>query len=146
MTQEDRKKQTVQWVVTGVCLLAGFYNQLAIIKNWPHVEIVDAEVTKLVNWLYDTVFGIIAFWYNQNVTGNAKISQLVLKALNNNAVTPAQVEGLINSPTLKTVIDYLASGKVTLDQIDTIATDEEVRGAIDAINQGSQVTIDIQED
>lgn len=146
MTEKERKQQTVQWIVTGVLLLAGLYNQLAIIKNWPHIELVDSEVTKYVTWLYELVMGVITFWYNQNVTGNAKISQLILNALNNNIVTPAQVEGLLNSETMKTIADYLVQGKVTLEQIDTLAMDDEVRGAVDAINNGTQVTIDIQED
>ena len=142
MTEQDKKQQTIQWIVTGILLLAGLYNQLAIIKEWPHIELVDSQVTQYVTWFYELVMGLITFWYNQNITTDSKLSQSVLNALKDNSITPTQVEDLLNNDTVKMVID----SKVDPEVIETFLVDTDLQEAVKAHLDGKTVSIDIQDE
>ena len=142
MTEQDKKQQTIQWIVTGILLLAGLYNQLALIKEWPHIELVDSQVTQYVTWFYELVMGLITFWYNQNITTDSKISQSVLNALKDNSITPTQVEDLINNDTVRMVID---SG-IDKDVLETFIVDTDLQEAVRAHLDGKEVSINIQDE
>ena len=142
MTEQDKKQQTIQWIVTGILLLAGLYNQLAIIKEWPHIELVDSQVTQYVTWFYELVMGLITFWYNQNITTDSKISQSVLNALKDNSITPTQVEDLLNNDTVRMVID---SG-IDKDVLETFIVDTDLQEAVRAHLDGKEVSINIEDE
>ena len=144
MTEDQRKKQIVEWVVTGIALIAGLYNQLAMIKNWPHIEIVDAEITKLINWLYDTVVGGIAFWRNNNITSFAQISQLVLNALKNKTITPTQVEDLINNDTVKMVSEKLQDKSFNPELIEAFLVNSDLQEVAQAELDNKEIKINIE--
>lgn len=95
MQLNTNKKQVVEWVVTGLLLLFGFYNQLAQLKGWAHIEVGDAQLTQLVTWVYELIIGLWAYWHNNNVTKDAGLSQDVLAALKDGAVTQSQVNELL---------------------------------------------------
>lgn len=139
MTEQERKQQITQWVVTGIALALGLYNHLAMIKNWPHFEIGDEKLTEYVGWFYDLVVGIIAFWYNQNITKDSQISQCVLNSLKNNSITQAQVEDLLNNDTVKMV----AESEVDPELIETFLIDKDLQEAVKAHLDGKEVNIDI---
>lgn len=141
MTEQDKKQQTIQWIVTGILLLAGLYNQLALIKDWPHIELVDSQVTQYVTWFYELAMGLISFWYNQNITTDSKLSQSVLNALKDNAITPAQVKNLLNNDTVQMVID----SDVDTDILETFLVDKDIQEAVKAHLQGKEVKINIVE-
>ena len=143
MTEQEKKRQTVEWVVTGIALLAGLYNQLAMIKGWAHIEIVDAEITKLINWLYDTVVGAIAFWRNNNITSFAQLSQLVLNALKDKTVTPAQVEDLINNDTVKMVSEKLQDKNFNPELIEALLTNTELQEIAQAELDNKEINVKI---
>ena len=142
MTEQEKKQQTIQWIVTGILLLAGLYNQLAIIKEWPHIELVDSQVTQYVTWFYELVMGLITFWYNQNITTDSKISQSVLNALKDNSITPTQVEDLLNNDTVKMVID----SKVDPELIETFLVDKDIQEVVKAHIEGKEVSINIEDE
>lgn len=137
----DKKQQTIQWVVTGILLLAGLYNQLALIKNWPHIELVDSEVTQYVTWFYELIMGVISFYYNQNITSDAKLSQAILNALKEGQITPAQVEDLINNDSVKMVMD----SDIDQDVLETFLVDPDLQEAVQAHLDGKEVKINIVE-
>ena len=141
MTEQDKKQQTIQWIVTGILLLAGLYNQLALIKEWPHIELVDSQVTQYVTWFYELIMGAIAFWYNQNITTDSQISQCVLNSLKNNSITQAQVKDLLNNETVQLVID----SQVDPDVLETFLVEPELQEAAQAHLDGKDVNIDIKD-
>ena len=145
MTEEQRKKQVVEWVVSAIALIVGLYNHLALIKGWAHIEIVDTVTTQYVNWFYDTIVGIIVFWRNNNITSFAQLVQVLLNKLKNNTISPAQVEEFISNDTVRLVSEEIAKGNVTNEQIMAFLTEPQLKEIADAHNNGQTVNVNIQE-
>ena len=143
MTEQERKNQIIQWVVTGILLGLGFYNQLAQIKNWPHFEIGDAVLTRYVTWFYELIVGAWAFWHNNNITSFAQLVQLVLNALKDGTITPTQVENLLTNP----VVQRVANGEstVTEEQLDYFLFDKDIQEITQAQLEEKEVTVQINE-
>ena len=105
------KEQTISWIVTGIAMLLGLYNQLAITQGWVHLEFADAQLTQYVTWFYELVVGLIAFWRNNNITSEAKVSQIVLDALKSNVVTDDQILAFLESEELQDIADAHNNGQ-----------------------------------
>lgn len=112
MTEQNRKTQTIEWIVTGIAMLLGMYNQIAITKGWVHIEIGDIQLTQYVTWFYELIVGAIAFWRNNNITSFAQLTQAVLNALKNGTLQPNQVEALLNSEELRQIADAHSKGQL----------------------------------
>ena len=111
MTEKEKKDQTIQWLVTGILMLIGLYNQLAITQGWVHIEVGDAQVTSCVTWVYELVIWAIGWYKNNNVTGKAQVSQLVLNALKSDKVTEKQVITFLENKELQDIADAHAQGQ-----------------------------------
>lgn len=121
----DEKTQTIQWITTGILLILGFYNRLAQIKNWPHIEIVDAQITAYVTWFYELIVGAWAFWFNNNISPGAKLAQLVLNALKRGSLSEGDVETFLNNNTVQQMVSAINEGKVTNNQLSTLLNNSE---------------------
>ena len=143
MTQDQKKKQIVEWVVTGIAMLVGLYNHLAMIKNWPHIEIVDEVTTKYVNWFYDLIVGTIAFWRNNNITSFAQLCQILLNKLKEGIISPAQVEEFINNPTAQMVAEKLQDKNFDPELIEALLTNSEIQEITQAELEGKEINVKI---
>ena len=143
MTQDQKKKQIVEWVVTGIAMLVGLYNHLAMIKNWPHIEIVDEVTTKYVNWFYDLIVGTIAFWRNNNITSFAQLCQILLNKLKEGIISPAQVEEFINNPTVQMVAEKLQDKNFDPELIEALLTNSEIQEITQAELEGKEINVKI---
>lgn len=143
MTEDQKKKQIVEWVVTGIAMLVGLYNHLAMIKNWPHIEIVDEVTTKYVNWFYDLIVGAIAFWRNNNITSFAQLCQILLNKLKEGIISPAQVEEFINNPTVQMVAEKLQDKNFDPELIEALLTNSEIQEIAQAELEGKEINVKI---
>ena len=141
MTEQERKTQTIKWIVTGLLMLLGLYNNIALYKGWAHLEIGDEQLTEYVTWFYEFIVGAYGWYVNNNVTEDAQVSQLVLNALKSNSITPAQVENLLNNP----VVQKVAAGtNVSEDQLMMFLFDKDLQDVAQAQvdNKDVEVMID----
>ncbi len=82
ITEQQNKKETINWIVNLILLLAGLYNTIATNYGWVHLTIVNEEVTMMVNNIYDVIVGLWCYWKNNNISANAKDAQVILDELN----------------------------------------------------------------
>lgn len=142
MSEQERKNQIIQWVVTGILLGLGFYNQLAQIKGWAHFEVGDAVLTRYVTWFYELIVGAWAFWHNNNITSFAQLVQLVLDALKNGTINPTQVENLLTNP----VVQKIANGvDVSEEQLNMFLLDKDLQDVVQAEIDGKDVEVMIDD-
>ena len=139
MTEEQKKQQTIQWIVTLILMLVGIYNHLALINNMPHIEIVDEVITRYVTWGYETVVGIYAFWINNNITSPAQLVQVLLNELKNSQISTEQVDLLIR------IVDSLIKGELTTEQLKEFVENPELKEIANAHLDGQTVEVTIQE-
>ena len=144
MTQDQKKKQIVEWVVTGIAMLVGLYNHLALIKNWPHIEIVDEVTTKYVNWFYDLIVGAIAFWRNNNITSFAQLCQILLNKLKEGLISPAQVEEFIDNPTVQMVAEKVQDKNFNPELIDVLLTNSELQEIAQYELDGKEINVKVE--
>lgn len=78
-----------------VIALLGIINMILQSQNLPSLEIGDAQITTFINSLAAIVGSIYGWWFNNNVTQNAKMSQEVLNGLKDGSVTSQQVESIL---------------------------------------------------
>ena len=137
MTEEQKKQQTIEWVVTGILLLLGFYNHLALIFSWPHIEVVDAEVTRVVGWFYELVVGFYAYWRNNNITSPAQAAQVILNKFKKRSFTDT---GLI----LK-LVDMVSSDEISAEQLQEFVDNDDLKEITQAHIDGKTVEVNIPE-
>ena len=82
ITEQQNKKETINWIVNLILLLAGLYNTIATNYGWVHLTIVNEEVTMMVKNIYDVIVGLWCYWKNNNISANAKDAQVILDELN----------------------------------------------------------------
>ena len=145
MTEQNRKQQIISWVVTGILLALGFYNQLAQIKGWAHFEIGDAELTKYVTWFYELIVGVWAFWTNNNITTFAQLCQVLLDKLKEGIISSAQVKEFLENPTVQMVAQKVQDKDFNPELIEVLLTNEELQTVAQAELSGKELNINIIE-
>lgn len=139
MTEQDKKKQTIEWIVTGIAMLIGLYNQIAITKGWAHIQVGDSQLTLYVTWFYELVVGAIAFWRNNNITSPAQLVQVLLDKIKQGLLSNEQMQVILK------IAEMLINKELTIEQLDLFLNDNSLREIANAHLNGETVDVNITE-